>query len=115
MRVKQPEYVLGHADREQLRLIRQTRMLAPFTERHLREAGISSGMRVCIGCGMGDVTMLAAGFVGPTRSVVSIDIEQASVETARKRALSVQSDLKTRHSIEQICKTLRTRNPSMPL
>jgi ubiquinone/menaquinone biosynthesis C-methylase UbiE len=90
MRAKQSDYVLGHTEREQLRLIRQARLLAPFTERHLRAAGITLGMRVLdIGCGMGDVAMLAAELVGPTGSVVSIDIDQASVETARKRALSV--------------------------
>ena len=90
MRVKQSEYVLGHTDREQLRLIRQARILAPFTGRHFREAGITSGMRVLdIGSGMGDVAIIAAELVGPTGSVVSIDIDQASVETARKRALSV--------------------------
>ena len=46
MRAKQSEYVLGHTEREQLRLIRQARLLAPFTERHFREAGITLGMRV---------------------------------------------------------------------
>ena len=43
-------------------------------------------MRVLdIGCGMGDVTMLAAQLVGPTGSVVSIDADQASIETAQRR------------------------------
>jgi cyclopropane fatty-acyl-phospholipid synthase-like methyltransferase len=71
------DYVLGHTDREQLRLI-----LAPFTENFLRGAGIAQGMRVLdIGCGMGDVTMLAAQLVGPAGRVVSIDLDQASIET----------------------------------
>ena len=66
MAPKHSDYVLGHNDREQLRLIRQARILAPFTDSFLRAAGIVSGMRVLdIGCGMGDVTMLAAQLVGP--------------------------------------------------
>jgi ubiquinone/menaquinone biosynthesis C-methylase UbiE len=76
MAPKHSDYVLGHNDREQLRLIRQARILAPFTDSFLRAAGIASGMRVLdIGCGMGDVTMLAAQLVGPTGSVVSVDQE----------------------------------------
>jgi ubiquinone/menaquinone biosynthesis C-methylase UbiE len=43
-------------------------------------------MRVLdIGCGMGDVTMLVAQFVGPAGRVVSIDLDQASIDTARRR------------------------------
>jgi ubiquinone/menaquinone biosynthesis C-methylase UbiE len=90
MRVKQSEYVLGHTNAEQLRLIRQARVLAPFTNRLFRDAGIASGMRVLdIGCGMGDVTMLAAQLVGPTGKVVSIDRDQASIETAQRRVSAI--------------------------
>jgi ubiquinone/menaquinone biosynthesis C-methylase UbiE len=85
--MNQPDYVLGHTAREQLRLIRQARVLAPATERFLRDAGIVSGMRVLdIGCGMGDVTMLVAQLVGPDGRVVSIDLDHASIETAQRRA-----------------------------
>src|SRR6185436_7578988 len=53
MAFQQADYVLGHTSIEQQRLIRQARMLAPLTERFLRDAGICSGMRVLdIGCGM---------------------------------------------------------------
>ena len=87
MTMKQSEYVLGHTDREQLRLIRQARALAPATEHFLCDAGLVSGMRVLdIGCGMGDVTMLIAQRVGPAGRIVSIDLDQASIETARGRA-----------------------------
>ena len=90
MALKTLDYVLGHNDREQLRLIKQARFLAPFTEAFLRSAGIASGMRVLdIGCGMGDVTMLTAQVVGPTGRVVSIDLDQASIETARRRVLAM--------------------------
>jgi len=87
MAAEQADYVLGHTGVEQQRLIRQARMLAPLTERFLHDAGISSGMRVLdIGCGMGDVTMIAAQFVGPAGHVTSIDLDQASIETAQRRA-----------------------------
>jgi cyclopropane fatty-acyl-phospholipid synthase-like methyltransferase len=70
MQLKQSDYVLGHTDREQLRLSRQARILAPATDHFLRDAGIDSGMRVLdIGCGVGDVTMLAAQLVGPRGKV----------------------------------------------
>jgi ubiquinone/menaquinone biosynthesis C-methylase UbiE len=87
MTAEQADYVLGHTSVEQQRLIHQARMLAPLTERFLRDAGISSGMRVLdIGCGMGDVTMIAAQLVGSTGQVTSIDLDQASVEAAQRRA-----------------------------
>jgi trans-aconitate methyltransferase len=98
MRLKRSEYVLGHTKAEQLRLIRQARVLAPFTERLFRDAGIASGMRVLdIGCGMGDVTMLAAGFVGPAGSVVSIDLDQVSIDTAQRRTSAAGLDNVTFH------------------
>jgi ubiquinone/menaquinone biosynthesis C-methylase UbiE len=90
MRLNQADYVLGHTPIEQVRLIRQARFLAPATEHFLRDAGIVSGMRVLdIGCGVGDVTMLVAQLVGPAGWVVSIDMDQASIETAQKRASAV--------------------------
>jgi ubiquinone/menaquinone biosynthesis C-methylase UbiE len=89
MELKQSDYVLGHTGSEQLRLMRQAGVLKPYTERFLCDAGIAAGMRVLdIGCGMGDVTMLAAALVGPEGRVVSIDLDQASIETARSRAAS---------------------------
>ena len=91
--VEKADYVLGHSNREQLRLIWQARALASITERFLRDAGIVSGMRVLdIGCGMGDVTMLVAQLVGPTGIVVSIDSDQASIEAARRRNSSIGFD-----------------------
>lgn len=90
MGVVQSDYVLGHTDGEHSRLIRQARVLAPATERFLRDAGIVSGMRVLdIGCGMGDVAMLVAHLVGPQGSVTSIDLDHESIATAQKRASAV--------------------------
>jgi 2-polyprenyl-3-methyl-5-hydroxy-6-metoxy-1,4-benzoquinol methylase len=101
MELKQSDYVLGHTDSERLRLIRQARVLAPATEHFLRDAGIVSGMRVLdIGCGMGDVTMLVAQLVGAQGRVTSIDLDQASIATARKRAAAVGLDNTTFHRVD---------------
>ena len=111
MTMKQSEYVLGHTDREQLRLIRQARALAPATEHFLRDAGLVSGMRVLdIGCGMGDVTMLVAQRVGPAGRIVSIDLDQASIETARGRAVPRGS--KTPRSIAPTLQCSKMPSPS---
>jgi 2-polyprenyl-3-methyl-5-hydroxy-6-metoxy-1,4-benzoquinol methylase len=93
MSLPQADYVLGHTDREQRRLIRQARVLAPATERFLRDAGIVSGMRVLdIGCGMGDVAMLAGQLVGTQGRVTSIDLDRGSVATAEKRTSALGLD-----------------------
>jgi ubiquinone/menaquinone biosynthesis C-methylase UbiE len=93
MQLKQSDYVLGHTDREQHRLIRQARVLAAATEHFLRDAGVVSGMRVLdIGCRMGDVTMLVAQLVGPQGKVVFIDLDEASVSTAQRRATAAGLD-----------------------
>ena len=56
----QKRYVLGHAPEELRRLILQAVILRPVTARLLHDAEIAPGMRVLdLGCGVGDVTMLA--------------------------------------------------------
>ena len=62
-------------------------MFERLTEDVLRHAGIGAGMRVLdIGCGLGDVSFLAARMVGPSGSVVGIDRGDELIETARRRA-----------------------------
>ena len=39
-----------------------------------------------IGCGMGDVSMIAAQLVGSGGQVTSIDLDQSSIETGQRRA-----------------------------
>ena len=81
------EYVLGTSDRERQRLIRQARHLRDQTLDAFRWAGIGKGMRVLdIGCGVGDVAMLAAGLVGPAGSVVAIDRDRDNLDFAAGRA-----------------------------
>src|SRR5262245_51287537 len=101
MALKQSDYGRGHAPIVQQRLIRQARFLAPATAHFLRDAGVVSGMRVLdIGCGMGDVTLLVAQVVGPAGQVISIDLDQASIETAQKRASAVGLDNTSFHQTD---------------
>lgn len=95
-------YVLGSADVEHDRLIRQGKRLGPFMERLLRDAGVGPGQRVLdVGSGVGDVALQAARLVGPTGLVVGVDADGTALGKARARAAEaalihvrfVQSDI----------------------
>jgi ubiquinone/menaquinone biosynthesis C-methylase UbiE len=80
-------YILGHSPDEVRRLTVQAAALKPITERLLREAGLAAGMRVLdLGCGTGDVAILAAKLVGPKGAVVGIDRSSDILGFARERA-----------------------------
>jgi|SRR5581483_2147083 len=80
-------YVMGHDERERRRLTLQASILNPFTEHLLRRAGISAGMHVLdIGCGVGDVSLLAARIVGRSGRVTSLDFDGRALETLKQRA-----------------------------
>jgi SAM-dependent methyltransferase len=80
-------YALGRAPAELDRLRLQAEIYAPHTEHLLALAGIAPGMRVLdIGCGAGDVTMIAARLVGPTGSVLGVDMNADVLDVARTRA-----------------------------
>jgi ubiquinone/menaquinone biosynthesis C-methylase UbiE len=80
-------YVCGHEPRELDRLDLQGAFYADITRRALIDAGVGEGMRVLdIGCGSGDVTLLAADLVGPGGHVTGVDRDPGSVEAARARA-----------------------------
>jgi SAM-dependent methyltransferase len=80
-------YVLGHSDSELERLRRQAQLINPITRCFLIEAGIGAGMSVLdVGCGGGDVTLLAADLVGPSGFVTGVDRSAAAVSRARERA-----------------------------
>jgi ubiquinone/menaquinone biosynthesis C-methylase UbiE len=82
-------YALGYSEREKQRLVFQSRFFAELTERLFLRAGIETGMSVLdVGCGVGDVSLLAAGMVGPTGSVLGIDRVSDSIERARERTRS---------------------------
>jgi ubiquinone/menaquinone biosynthesis C-methylase UbiE len=78
---------MGHDERERRRLALQASILNPFTEHLLRRAGISAGMRVLdIGCGVGDVSLLAARIVGARGQVTSLDFDPQALKTLKERA-----------------------------
>jgi len=80
-------YVMGHDDRERRRLLLQASILNPLTEALFHRAGIASGMNVLdIGCGVGDVSLLAARLVGPHGRVTSVDIDPDALDTLKARA-----------------------------
>jgi SAM-dependent methyltransferase len=78
---------MGHNDRERRRLALQASILNPLTEQLFLRAGISSSMRVLdIGCGVGDLSVLAARLVGRHGEVTGIDIDESALAMAGKRA-----------------------------
>jgi SAM-dependent methyltransferase len=80
-------YVMGETDAERERLARQAQMYDGYLRHLLEDAGLSAGMRVLdVGCGAGDVALVAAGLVGPSGSVVGVDRDPATVAKARGRA-----------------------------
>jgi ubiquinone/menaquinone biosynthesis C-methylase UbiE len=80
-------YPLGYSEAESKRLAQQGAMLEGMTEDLLRRAGLSRGMRVLdVGCGAGDVSLLAARIVGPSGRVLGIDRAASILEIAKYRA-----------------------------
>ena len=83
----QSTYALGHSEQELERLSRQAQVFEPFTHQLLRQAGITTGMRVLdVGCGGGDVALLVADLVGPTGEVVGADRAAEAIQRATMRA-----------------------------
>jgi len=79
-------YVMGHSDRERRRLAIQGLILNPFTEQLMRRAGITGGMRVLdIGCGIGDLSMMASRLVGRHGQVTALDMNEESLGAAQER------------------------------
>jgi len=84
-----PDYVCGHSDRELERLEVQGAYFEEITRRFLKAAGLRAGMRVLdIGCGVGDVSFLAAALVGPRGWVIGVDRSAGAIATARARAVA---------------------------
>jgi ubiquinone/menaquinone biosynthesis C-methylase UbiE len=76
----------GRSGDETRRQMQQARLGELPLRRLFEDAGISPGMRVLdIGSGAGDVAMVAARAVGPTGSVLGVDMNPAILETARER------------------------------
>ena len=80
------DYALGYTNAEHERLIRQSAIFNPFTERLFRDAGVGSGHRVLdIGSGLGDVSMVVARLVGPSGMVVGVDRDVSAIAKAKVR------------------------------
>src|SRR3712207_9260061 len=80
-------YAMGYAEEERQRLIEQAAIYGPATQQFFLDAGIGPGMRVLdVGCGVGDVSLLAADLVGPDGTVVGVDTDPLALGTARARA-----------------------------
>jgi ubiquinone/menaquinone biosynthesis C-methylase UbiE len=85
--VAAPDYVLGYSELEQKRLMKQASILRGWTERFFRAGGLAPGMRVLdVGCGVGDVSLLAADLVGASGSVLGVDRDGQALARARERA-----------------------------
>lgn len=82
-----PPYVLGHDPEELARLERQAAIYGAATRRLFEAAGIGPGQRVLdLGCGAGDVSLLAGELVGPSGAVIGVDRAAPAIATARRRA-----------------------------
>jgi SAM-dependent methyltransferase len=79
-------YVLGRTPRAIQRLLLLGQIYQPFTRRVFVEAGITTGMSVLdVGCGPGDVSLVAADLVGESGSVLGIDSSADMLQVARTR------------------------------
>ena len=79
-------YALGYTDEERERLTEQAELFRSCTSRLLQDAGLGPGAHVLdVGCGVGDVSILASSLVGPSGSVVGIDVDPRSLAFARQR------------------------------
>ncbi len=82
-------YVFGSSSYETQRLRTLAGLVLPSTVQMIKEAGITTGMKVLdVGCGAGDVSFLLAEQVGLEGEVVGIDNNAEILETAWTRALA---------------------------
>lgn len=80
-------YALGYSQGEFQRLQMQNSFIRDLTEDVLRRAGLKSGMHVLdLGCGVGDVSLIAGELVGPTGSVLGVDRSPEAIAMAERRA-----------------------------
>ena len=92
------DYTLGRSDAETQRLILQHQIYGPLTRQFLVGAGIGAGMKVLdLGCGAGDVAVLAAELVGPQGQVVAVDMNADILDTARHRVATVGGHVSFHH------------------
>ena len=84
--LKTADYQPGDSERELARLERQATFFSGMTRDVLGRAGLRPGMRVLdLGCGVGDVSMVAADLVGPGGQVLGLDLSTAALDVATRR------------------------------
>ncbi len=82
-------------------------------EQLIRRAGIAGGMRVLdIGCGIGDVSLLAARTRGPHNQVTGIDIDDSALTIGRQEFRNRAST--TSHSNKPTLTRFAPKDLSMP-
>lgn len=80
-------YACGHSGRELGRLEFQGAFYEAISRGFLERAGLARGQRVLdIGCGVGDLSLLAAEMVGPSGWVLGVDRAAGPIRAARARA-----------------------------
>lgn len=78
---------MGHTGHERRRLALQAAVLNPLTEEFFVRAGLAAGMKVLdLGCGIGEVALIAARLAGPAGHVTAVDIDANSLDVSRMRA-----------------------------
>lgn len=83
---RQHAYVCGHSAREIGRLAIQSRIYDAITRRALLRASIGAGQHVVdLGCGGGDVCLIAAELVGRSGRVTGVDRSPEAAASARTR------------------------------
>jgi SAM-dependent methyltransferase len=86
-----PEYVCGHSAFELERLARQDRLYGGISRQMLEAVGLAEGMQVLdLGCGGGELSLLAAEYVGGSGRVVGVDRAQPALALARSRAVAAR-------------------------
>ena len=105
------EYALGRSPREYARLSRQAEIMKAMTSRLFSEAGIKQGMKVLdLGSGVGDVAMLLAEMVGPSGSVIGLDLDHDAILHARERTVAAQF-----HNVTFVHSDFAHYRPELPL
>jgi SAM-dependent methyltransferase len=96
-------YVMGYSEQEFKRLEMGASYMHHLTANFLQRAGLAPGMRVLdIGCGVGDVSLLAADLVGPSGVVLGVDRSAESVAIAERRAAWALKDGWTRFETSEL-------------
>ncbi len=85
--MRDPLRAIGYSDQDRRRLTDQAALYDASTRQLLADAGVGAGARVLdVGCGVGDVSLLAASLAGPGGSVLGVDADGRSLAAAEGRA-----------------------------